>query len=85
MKKLTSLAALLGSAVATLLLAFGFTNAAQKMDPVSQKSVTISTMQTGDIAALPCASCTNGDDDPPPPPPDGGSGLTDSGNGTYVA
>jgi len=83
MKKLTSLAALLGSAVATLLLAVGFTQAAQKMDPVSQKSIPISTMQTGDIAALPCASCT-GDDDPPPPPPPGG-GLTESGDDTYVA
>ncbi|MBX3751906.1 MAG: hypothetical protein KF897_17645 [Opitutaceae bacterium] len=83
MKKLTSLAALLGSAVATLLLAVGFTQAAQKMDPVSQKSIPISTMQTGDIAALPCASCS-GDDDPPPPPPPGG-GLTESGDDTYVA
>ncbi len=83
MKKLTSLAALLGSAVATLLLAVGFTQAAQKMDPVSQKSIPISTMQTGDIAALPCASCT-GDDEPPPPPPPGG-GLTESGDDTYVA
>lgn len=84
MKKLISLAALIGSAVATLLLAVGFTNAAQKMDPVSQKSIPISTMQTGDIAALPCASCS-GDDDPPPPPPPSGGGLTESGNGTYVA
>ena len=83
MKKLTSLAALLGSAVATLLLAVGFTQAAQKMDPASQKSIPISTMQTGDIAALPCASCS-GDDDPPPPPPPGG-GLTESGDDTYVA
>lgn len=84
MKKLISLAALIGSAVATLLLAVGFTNAAQKMDPVSQKSIPISTMQTGDIAALPCASCS-GDDDPPPPPPPSGGGLTESGNDTYVA
>ncbi len=84
MKKLTSLAVLCGSAVATLLLAVGFTNAAQKMDPVSQKSVPITTMQTGDIAALPCAPCSGGDDDPPPPPPEGG-GLTESGSGTYVA
>lgn len=84
MKKLTSLAVLLGSAVATLLLAVGFTNAAQKVDPVSQKSIPISTMQTGDIAAFPCASCSGGDDEPPPPPPPGG-GLTESGNGTYVA
>lgn len=84
MKKLTSLAVLLGSAVATLLLAVGFTNAAQKVDPVSQKSIPISTMQTGEIATLPCASCTGGDDEPPPPPPPGG-GLTESGNGTYVA
>ncbi|MBX3751788.1 MAG: hypothetical protein KF897_17050 [Opitutaceae bacterium] len=84
MKKLTSLAALLGSAVATLLLAVGFNNAAQKMDPVSQKSIPISTMQTGDIAAMPCTSCSTGEDDPPPPPPPGG-GLTESGNGTYVA
>lgn len=84
MKKLTSLAALLGSAVATLLLAVGLNDVAQKMDPVSQKSIPISTMQTGDIAALPCAPCSGGDDDPPPPPPEGG-GLTESGNGTYVA
>ncbi len=84
MKKLTSLAALLGSAVATLLLAVGFTNAAQKMDPVAQKSLPISTMQTGDVAAMPCMSCSGGEDDPPPPPPPGG-GLTDSGNGTNVA
>jgi len=58
---------MLGSAVATLLLAVGFAEAAQKMDPVSQKSIPISTMQTGDIAAMPCTSCTTGGDEPPPP------------------
>jgi hypothetical protein len=84
MKKLTSLAVLLGSAVATLLLAVGLSEAAQKLDPVTQKSVPISTMQTGDIAALPCASCT-GDDEPPPPPPPEGGGLTEQGDGTYIA
>jgi len=85
MKKLSSLAVLLGSSVATLLLAVGLSEAAQKLDPVSQKSVPISTMQTGDIAALPCASCSGGDDDPPPPPPPEGGGLTEQGDSTYIA
>ncbi len=71
MKKLTSFALLLSSAVATLLMAVGMTQAAQKLDPVAQKALTISTMETGDIAALPCMSCS-GDDTPPPPPPSGG-------------
>ena len=65
------------SVVATLLLAVGLSNAAQKIDPVAQKSIPISTMQTGDIAALPCAPCT-GEPALPTPPPTGGD-LTDSG------
>lgn len=60
MKKLTSLAILLSSTAATLLLAVGFTQAAQKLDPVAQKSLTISTMETGEIASLPCAPCDGG-------------------------
>jgi hypothetical protein len=69
MKKLTSLLVLLSGAAASLLLAVGLNQAAQKMDPVAQKSLTISTMQTGDIASMPCMSCTNGE-----PPPGGGGG-----------
>jgi hypothetical protein len=66
MKKLTSLAILLSSSVATLLLAVGLNEAAQKMDPVAQKSTTISTMQTGDIASMPCMSCSTGEEQDPP-------------------
>jgi hypothetical protein len=40
------------------------------MDPVAQKAIPISTMQTGEIASLPCASCTTGGGEDPPPPPD---------------
>ncbi len=57
MKKLTSLTILFSSALATVLMAVGMTEMAQKLDPVAQKSLTISTMQTGDVAALPCVAC----------------------------
>ncbi len=67
MKKLTSLLILCSGAAATLLLAVGLNEAAQKMDPVAQKSLPISTMQTGDIASMPCLSCTAGE-------PGGGGG-----------
>jgi hypothetical protein len=60
MKKLTSLLVLCSGAVATLFLAVGLNQAAQKMDPVAQKSLSISTMQTGDLASMPCVSCTTG-------------------------
>jgi len=74
MKKLTSLAILLSSSVATLLLAVGLNEAAQKIDPVAHKSTTISTMQTGDIASMPCMSCTGGEEEQNPPflPPSDG-------------
>jgi hypothetical protein len=68
MKKLNPLFLLASGVVATLLLAVGLNQAAQKMDPVAQKSSPISTMQTGEIASLPCAPCTNGE------PPGGGNG-----------
>lgn len=71
MKKLTSLFVLFSGVTATLLMAFGFDQAAQKMDPVAQKSLPISSMQTGEIAALPCAPCTTG----------GGSGGGSGGGG----
>ncbi len=58
--------------MATVLMAVGMVQAAQKLDPVAQKSLTISTMETGDIASLPCAACGGGDDNPPPPPSGGG-------------
>ncbi|HRI82735.1 MAG TPA: hypothetical protein PLF88_09885 [Opitutaceae bacterium] len=67
MKKLSSLFLLASGVVATLLLAVGLNQAAQKMDPVAQKSSPISTMQTGEIASLPCAPCTTGE-------PGGGGG-----------
>jgi len=67
MKKLTSLTLLLSSTVATVLMAVGMNQTAQKLDPVAQKSLTISTMETGDVAAMPCAPCTGGGD--------GGGGL----------
>ena len=82
MKKLTSLTVLFGGAVATLLLAVGLNNAAQKMDPVAQKSIPISTMQTGEIAALPCAPCS-GDD--PPPEPDLSFKLTGQNSGGLLS
>jgi hypothetical protein len=69
MKKLTSFLVLLSGAVATLLLAVGLNQAAQKMDPVAQKSLTISTMQTGDVASLPCMPCTNSEPPPGGEPP----------------
>lgn len=72
MKKLTSLSLFLTSALATVFMAVGMIQTAQKLDPVAQKSLTISTMETGDVAALPCAACSGGDDTPPPPPPSGG-------------
>lgn len=57
MKKLTSLVLLGSSVLATVLMAFGMSHAAQKLDPVAQKSLTISTMETGEIAAVPCIGC----------------------------
>lgn len=42
-----------GSAAAAL-LALGFSDAAGKLDPVSQKTVNASSMQTGEASALPC-------------------------------
>ena len=84
MKKLTSLAILLSSALATLLMAVGMSQTAQKLDPVAQKSLQISTMQTGDIAALPCMSCS-GDDDPTPPPPPSGGGVLGGGDRQFNA
>ncbi|MCW5550437.1 MAG: hypothetical protein KIT44_15850, partial [Opitutaceae bacterium] len=69
MKKLTSLFLLASGVVATLLLAVGLNQAAQKMDPVAQKSSPISTMQTGEIASMPCMSCTTGEPPPGGEPP----------------
>lgn len=69
MKKLSSLFLLASGVVATLLLAVGLNQAAQKLDPVAQKSSPISTMQTGEIASLPCMPCTTGE-----PPSGGGNG-----------
>ncbi len=76
MKQLTSsLLALLSGVAATVLLAIGFNQAAQKLDPVAQKSLPISTMQTGEIASMPCMPCTNGS---------GGGGGSGNGDGEVI-
>jgi hypothetical protein len=84
MNKLKTLTLLVSGSVATILMAVGLNEAAQKVDPVSQKSLPISTMETGDIASMPCAPCTGGDYPPPPPPP-GGGGFTDGSDRQFHA
>ncbi|HEY0965764.1 MAG TPA: hypothetical protein VGD88_00125 [Opitutaceae bacterium] len=61
MKKLTSLLSFSLSVIATVLLILGFGAVAAKVDPVVVKAKTITTADAGQVASLPCMSCTGGD------------------------
>lgn len=76
MKKYPSIVIFISGAASALLLALGFNQAAQKLDPVSHKSQTISTIETGEIADMPCMACTGSGG--------GGSGGGNSGGGGVV-
>jgi len=65
MKKLTSLASLALSIIATASLTLGFGAFAAKVDPVSGKAKEISSSDTGTVAGLPCAPCSGGGDGDP--------------------
>lgn len=61
MQKVTFLLSFGLSVVATVLLTFGFSAAAAKIDPVAYKAKSISTSDFGCIASLPCMGGGGGD------------------------
>ncbi len=63
MKNLIQLPAVVYSVLATLCLALGLTQAAVKFDPVTQKAQSLSTLEMGDVAGLPCVPCGVSSDD----------------------
>lgn len=52
--KILTIGTLASSVVATLFLALGLNHAAQKFDPIVQKTVSVTTLEIGEVSANPC-------------------------------